>query len=156
MASTRYSQWKLFQDVPKLRCPSAHDTVAYAPIPGPSGWAVRAGHRRASEPRLAPALSLLYPLHPSFPVSHSGGCRGAYSPPCICVLKRKSNRIPIPINLRFTSNSPTPTPKVSPQSKHHSTNLNFPFHSTRLTPACPTRIDSISISSPTPKEFFPI
>jgi len=49
------------------------------PLPGPSGWVVRAGHRRASESRLAPANASLYPLLPSSP-QLAGGCRGAGSP----------------------------------------------------------------------------
>src|SRR2546421_5419121 len=71
------------------------------PLPGPSGWVVRAGHRRASESRLAPALAPLFLPPPalSSPQLKEGDGEGAgrgrgnavsLSPPGICALERES------------------------------------------------------------------
>src|SRR5947207_509454 len=94
--------------------------ISSSPLPGPPGWAVLAGHRRASESRLAPARAFLYPLLPFPPRNCIRGSQGG-TPPCLRALK-------ITLKKSFNSkNLPTSRTLSPPHPKpaHH-------FHLTTL------------------------
>src|SRR6266850_4152978 len=83
---------------------SHHASQRFRPLPGPSGWEAT-GHRRASEPRLAPALSFPAPFS-SLPPAFDGHAsskspkvtliktdfRGCGGVPRICAFKNENQR----------------------------------------------------------------